>query len=142
MAEIEIYRVDVMPDREQVLGDIPRAVGFLLTRVLSLGQDHGQALLHAEARHAEPEVTWYLRRRGGEGEGEDSPVGTVPIGILSSVLARLALAFDIDYVAGGCGRGTIVFEGRRFDCRVFLSKSAACGYWIRFYVATAKPPGA
>jgi hypothetical protein len=44
MAEIELYRVDVMPVQEQVLSDIPRLVGFLLTRVLS----HDQALLHAE----------------------------------------------------------------------------------------------
>ena len=150
MIEFELHRVDVMPDREQALSDIPRVVGFLITRLLT----PSQALLHAEARRAGSEVTWYVRQRGeaderedalaGDlsrgifssvlaGESEDVPVANLPAGIFSSIVARLAILFGIDHITGGCGQGTILFEGRRFNCYVFLSKCAASGYWIRLY---------
>ena len=131
MGEIRHHRVDDMPDRERVVSEIPRAVGFLLTRLLSAHQ----ALLHAEDRHTEADVTWYVRPRGPQGEGEDVPVATLPAGIFSSIAARLALAFGIDYTTGGYGQGAILFEDRRFDCRVFISKCAASGYWVRVYAA-------
>jgi hypothetical protein len=152
MTEFEHHRVDMMLDREQALSDIPRTVGFLITRLLS----HRVALLHAEARRAESEVTWYVRQRGEAvemedamaedlprgifssvlaGEGEDMPVANVPAGIFSSIVARLAILFGIDHITGGCGQGTILFEGRRFNCCVFLSRCAASGYWIRLYTA-------
>jgi hypothetical protein len=130
--------VDALPDREQVLSDIPRAVGFLLTRLFS----HERALLHAERLGPEPErdVTWYVRPRGVPGEGDDAPVAALPAGIFSSIVSRLALAFDIDYTSGGYGRRDVPFEGRRFDCRLFFSRCAASGYWVRLYAA-ARPEG-
>jgi hypothetical protein len=135
MGEVEYHRVDAMPDPERVLSEIPRALSFLLTRLLS----HDRALLHAECRRGTPEMTWYVRQRTDASEGQDVPVATVPWGIVSSMISRVALAFDIDYTTGGYGRGTLLFEGRRFDCRVFLSKCSDSGYWIRIYAAAAQP---
>ena len=78
MGEMGYRRVDVLPDREGVLSDIPRAVGFLLTRLFS----HERALLHAERLGAESErdVTWYVRPRGPSGEGQDVPAAALPAG--------------------------------------------------------------
>ena len=133
MSDIELRRVDVMPDNESVTASIPRAIGFLLTRLLS----QGQALLYAEWDRVKPEVTWYVRKREPKREGEDVVLATVPAGLFSSMIARLAMTFDIDYTTGGCGKGTMLFEGRRYQCVVFLSKCAATGYWIRVYAAAA-----
>jgi hypothetical protein len=133
MSDIELHRVDVMPDQESVTASIPRAMAFLLTRLLS----QGQGLLYAEWDRVEPEVTWYVRKREPEREGEDLVLATLPAGLFSSMIARLAVTFDIDYTSSGCGMGTMLFEGRRFECHVFLSKCAASGYWIRVYAAAA-----
>ena len=133
MSEIELHRVDVMPDQESVAATIPRAMEFLLTRLLT----QGQALLLAKWQRAEPEVTWYVRKRGPENDGEDVAVATVPWAIFSSMLARLAVMFEIDYTTGGYGQGTMMFEGRRFKCHVFLSKCRATGYWLHMYAAAA-----
>ena len=133
--EIEYPRVDALPGCEEVVSDIPRVVGFLLTRLFS----HDQALLHAERPRVDSDVTWYVRPRGLGGDGNDVPVATLPGGIFSSIVSRLALAFGIDYTTGGFGRGTLLSEGSRFDCRVFLSRCAASGYWVRVYAAAAQP---
>jgi hypothetical protein len=133
MPEIELQRVDMPPEGESALADIPRAIGFLLTRLLS----HDQALLHAEYRRTESEVTWYVRARLKAGEGEDEAVATLAAGTFSSILARLAVTFGIDYTTSGCATGTMLLEGRRFDCRIFLSKCKASGYWIRIYTVAA-----
>ena len=133
MSDIELHRVDVMPDQESVTASIPRAMGFLLTRLLS----QGQGLLYAEWDRVEPEVAWYVRKREPEREGEDLVLATLPAGLFSSMIARLALTFDIDYTSSGYGKRTMLFEGRRYQCIVFLSKCAATGYWIRVYAAAA-----
>jgi hypothetical protein len=131
MVEIEHQRVDTISDGEGVLANIPRALGFLFTRLFT--RDDGGALLHAEHRAGEAEVVWYVRPRGDGVDGADAPVATLPATSFSSMISRVAIAFDVNYITGGAGRGTILFEGRRFDCTVFLSRNRATGYWIRLY---------
>ena len=129
--DMELRRVNEPPDAEQALSDIPRALGFVLTRLLS----HDRALLHAEHRRPEPAVTWYVRRRSESAEGEEVPVAALPSGTFTSMVTRVALLFGVDYRTGGRGRGILSFEGRRFDCVVFLSRRPESGSWIRLYAA-------
>jgi hypothetical protein len=129
MGEIKVPRVDTLLDSEQALADIPNAMGYLLTRLLSLER----GLLHAEYLRPATEVTWYVRPRGQKSEGEDVIAATLPGVIFSSMVARFALIFGMDYINGGRGEGVLVCEGRRFAYRVFLSRCDASGYWIRLY---------
>jgi hypothetical protein len=128
VVEIEIPRFDRLPE-EGVLADIPAVMGYWVTRLLT----REQALLHAESLRPEEDVTLYVRPRREKTEGKHEAVVTVPRAVFISIVARLALMFEIDYVDGGRGDGVVLFEGRRFLCRVFLSRCKQSGYWIRFY---------
>ena len=127
MATIEISKVERLTGDpcEQVLS----VFHFLLTSLLS----REQALLHAEYRSPAAETTWYLRTRTKDAEGDDETVAVLPSALLQSCAARLALALDLSYKDGGHGRVEMVQDGRRHDCRVFLSNCGDSGYWIRVY---------
>jgi hypothetical protein len=127
MATIEIPKVERLTGDpcEQVLA----VFHFLLTSLLS----REQALLHAEYRRPAAETTWYLRTRTKDTEGDDEMVAVLPSALLQSCAARLALALDLSYKEGGHGRVEMVQDGRRHDCRVFLSNCRDSGYWIRVY---------
>jgi hypothetical protein len=124
--------IDVLP-----VNDLPadllspmRVLPFLLTRLLS----SDDALLHADYRHGSDDtVTWYVRQRTGGIDQDDAPVAVLPAGIFTSLVTRIALHADIDHHRGGAAALTLSQNGRRFDCRVFLSKCRESGYWIRLY---------
>jgi hypothetical protein len=128
MVEVKLPRFDTLPE-EGVLGSIPATMGYLLTQLLT----RERALLHAESLRPEEEVTCYVRPRREKTDGEDEAVATLPRPVFISIVARLALMFEIDFVDGGRGDGVVLFEGRRFKCRMFLSRCKESGYWIRFY---------
>jgi hypothetical protein len=128
MVEVEIPRYDELP-AEGVLANIPAVMGYCVTQLLT----REQALLHAESLRPEEEVTCYVRPRRDKTDGEDEAVVTVPRAVFISIVARMALMFEIDFVDGGRGDGVVLFEERRFACRVFLSRCKESGYWIRFY---------
>jgi hypothetical protein len=110
------------------------ALPFLLTHLL----EHEDALLHAEYRHdGEHTVTWYVRRRSDGKELDDRPIAHLPAGMFSSLVSRIALSADVDYHRGGAGTMTLPQNGRRFECRVFLSRNRESDYWIRVYARAA-----
>ncbi len=128
MNVIDIPTVNALP--EDPLGKIPTSLSFLLTRLLA----SEEGLLHADYRHGvDQNVTWYVRHRTGGTDQDDVPVAVLPAGIFSSLIARIALAAEIDHQRGGAGPLALSQNGRRFDCRVFLSKCRESGYWIRLY---------
>jgi hypothetical protein len=105
-------------------------LAFPLTRLLT----NEEGLLHADCRHgSDQNVTWYVRQRTGGNDQDDVPVAVLPAGIFSSLVARIALKAEIDHQRGGTGVLTLRQNGRRFDCRAFLSKCRESGYWIRLY---------
>jgi hypothetical protein len=128
MVEVKIPRFDKLPE-EGVLGNIPAVMGYWVTQLLT----REQALLHAESLCPEEDVTLYLRPRREKTDGEDEAVVRVPRAVFISIVARMALMFEIDFVDGGRGDSVVLFEGRRFKCRVFLSRCKESGYWIRIY---------
>ena len=133
MIELNLERVEALPDPDDGLF-IARALGFVITRML----DEGPALLHAENRRGgRTEVAWYVRGRSDDAEGEDVLVATLPAGIFSSMVARLAVTFGIDHTSAGAARGAMTLEGRRYVCDLFLSKCRNTGYWIRVYARVA-----
>jgi hypothetical protein len=138
MVVIEVPKVDVLAVGEGLLSDIPSTLHYLLSRLL----EQDDALLHAERRPTQQEATFFLRRRGDGREGDDVPVATLPAGVFSSIVSRVALALDIDYTGGGHARGVLAQGGWRHECRVFLSKCRESGYWIRIYVRPEPARGA
>jgi hypothetical protein len=141
MIEMHLERVDALPDPDDGLF-IAKSLGFLITRLL----DAGHALLHAEYRRGgQGEVAWYVRRRNDDAEGEDVLVATLPAGIFSSMVARLAVTFGIDHTSAGAAHGAMTLEGRRYACDLFLSKCRTTGYWVRVYAReegkTSNPTG-
>ena len=138
MAVIEVPKVDGLAEGEGLVSDIPSTLHYLLSRLL----EQDEALLHAEYRRTEQEVTWFVRGRGDGREGEDEAVATLPAGIFSSLVSRVALSLDIDYTSGGHARGVLAQRGRRHECRVFLSRCRESGYWIRVYARLAPPAAA
>jgi hypothetical protein len=126
MSTIDIPTVHDLPNPLSPLRVLP----FLLTRVL----EHEEALLHAEYRRGlDQNVTWYVRQRTDGKDHIDVPVAVLPAGIFSSLVTRIALSAEIDHQRGGAAPLTLSQNGRRFDCRVFLSKCRESGYWIRLY---------
>jgi len=124
----DIATVNDLP--ADLLSQIYVTLSFLLTRLLS----HEEGLLHADYRRgSDQNVTWYVRPRTGGNEQDDVPVAVLPAGAFSSLVARIALAAQIDHQRGGAAPLTLCQNGRRFDCRVFLSKCRESGYWIRLY---------
>jgi hypothetical protein len=135
MTTVEIAAVDALPPLEESLGAIPTVLAFLLTRLLR----EPEALLHAERRRSEAEVAWYLRPRDNEGEGEDVRVASLPAGMFSSLVSRVALMADVDYARGGAGDLELTQGSRKHVCRVFLSRCRASGTWIRVYGRVVGP---
>jgi hypothetical protein len=128
MNVIDIPIVNELP--ADLLSEIYVSLAFLLTRLLA----NEEGLLHAEYRHgSEQDVTWYVRLRSDGKEQDDVPVAVLPAGIFSSLVARIALKAEIDHQRGGAAPLMLSQNGRRFDCRVFLSKCRESGYWIRLY---------
>jgi hypothetical protein len=128
MVEVKIPRFDKLPE-EGVVGNIPAVMGYWLTQLLT----REQALLHAESLRPDEDVTLYLRPRREKTDGDDEAVVTVPRAVFISIVARMALMFEINFVDGGRGDSVVLFEERRFKCRVFLSRCKESGYWIRMY---------
>src|SRR4051812_995686 len=113
-----------------LLSKIYVTLAFLLTRLLA----SEEGLLHADYRHGgDQDVTWYVRPRKDGNDQDDVPVAVLPAGIISSLLARIALMAGLDHQRGGTGPLTLWQNGRRFDCQVSLSKCRESGYWIRLY---------
>ena len=135
MKALEIPKTETLATGDGLLSNIPAVLAFLLTRLLQ----HEEALLHAEWRGAESEVSWYVRPRGTSGEADDVAVAALPAGIFSSLVSRVALSFDIDYTHGGSGRGILTQGASRHDCRIFLSRCRQTGYWIRIYAVAIQP---
>ncbi len=126
---IEVPKVEALAQAGEPLEHVLTVRHFLLTALLK----HDDALLHAEHRRPAPDVTWYVRPRSDEHEGDDEAIAVLPSAILQSVAARLAVLLEIDYKEGGQGRAVLSQDGRRYDCRVFLSNCRASGYWVRVY---------
>jgi hypothetical protein len=124
---LDVPTVNDLPS--DLLGNIPKSLAFLLTRLLT----NDEGLLHAERRELNRDVTWYVRHRIDGKDQDDVPVAVLPAGIFSSLVARIALAAEIDHQRGGAAPLTLSHNGRQFDCRVFLSKCRESGYWIRLY---------
>ncbi len=129
MATIEIPKVETIEGVGDPCEHIVTVFHFLLTSLLR----REQALLHAEYRRPAAEAIWYLRPRTKGSEGNDETIAVLPSALLQSCAARLALALDLGYKEGGHGRVEMVQDGRRHDCRVFLSNCRDSGYWIRVY---------
>jgi hypothetical protein len=128
MTVIDIPIVNDLP--ADLLGNIRASLAFLLTRLLT-GEE---GLLHADYRHgSDQNVTWYVRQRNDGKDQDDVSVAVLPAGIFSSLVARIALEAQIDHQRSGAAPLTLSQNGRRFDCRVFLSKCRESGYWIRLY---------
>ena len=128
MNVIDIPTVNDLPG--DLLSNIPVSLSFLLTRLLS----SEEGLLHADYRHgSDQNVTWYVRQRDDGKDQHDVPVAVLPAGIFGSLVARIALAAQIDHQRSGAAPLVLSQNLRRFDCRVFLSKCRESGYWIRLY---------
>jgi hypothetical protein len=126
---IEIPKVDSLAQIDAPLEQVPKVCHFLLTALLRCED----ALLYTEYYRPEPDVTWYVRRRSEEREGDDEVVAVLPSAILQSFAARLAVLLKIHHTEGGYARAVLSQDGRRYDCRVFLSNCRASGYWLRVY---------
>jgi hypothetical protein len=129
MTSIEIPKVESLEGMADPCENVQFVLHFLLTKLL--GREQG--LLHAEYRRPDPKSVWYLRTRGDEFEGEDETVAVLPSAILQSCAARLALTMDLSHKEGGYGRLEMRQEGRRYECRVYLSNCRESGCWIRVY---------
>jgi hypothetical protein len=129
MTNIEIPRVESLEGIADPCENIPFVLHFLLTKLLG----HEQGLLYAEYRRPDPESAWYLRTRSKDFEGEDEKVAVLSSAILQSCAARLALTLDLSHKEGGYGRLEMTQEGRRYECRIYLSNCRESGYWIRVY---------
>ena|SRR5882724_6630607 len=129
MTTIKIPKVESLDNIGDPLEQVLTVFHFLLTALLQ----RDRALLHTEHRPPAGETVWYLRDRTGEREGEDEKLIVLPSAFVSSCAARLAVALGINHAEGGYGHCEMSQEGRRHDCRVFLSKCKDSGYWIRVY---------
>ena len=133
MKTIEIPKVESLAAIGDPLEHIAETFHFLLTALVS----REQALLHVEYRRPAADTVWYLRPRTDDGDGVDETVAVLPSAIVQSCAARLALAVDLDYKAGGQARAILMQAGRRHECRIFLSNCRESGYWIRVYAKAA-----
>ena len=109
-------------------------VDFLLTTLFS----HSPALLHAEYRHAEQSVTWFVRPRDDDKGAQDFSVAASPsLGSFRSVLAR----FGHHYMGGQLYRGFALRFLRQHDrvhrCLIHTSNMGQSGFWIRVSAAVA-----
>jgi len=129
MTTIEIPKVESLATVGDPLEHILEVLHFLLSSLLS----HDHALLHAEYRRPATHTVWYLRPRTHEQEGEEETLAVLPSAVLQSCAARLAVHMSVSHTEGGHGRLVLRQQGRRHECRVFLSNCRDSGVWIRVY---------
>ena len=128
-ATIEFPLVKSLTEVGDPCENIVATLHFLLSALVS----RSEALLHAEWLRPAEDVTWFVRSRNKVEEGPDERLAVLPAAVSHSCISRLALATNLSHIAGGHSRATLVQEGQRHACSIYLSNCKESGSWIRVY---------
>jgi hypothetical protein len=104
---------------------------FVLTSLFH----HAPALLHAEYRHPEESVTWFIQP---ESDGRDLPIAVSSSrSSFRSVLARFGHHYLSDQLYNGYALRFLRQHNRSYRCYIYMSNGGQPGFWIRVYGAVA-----
>jgi len=131
METLDVPEVTKMPELAANEGNPVAYADMVLTSLFS----HTPALLHAEYRPRDTDVTWFVRPIRGETEQQDVPVAVMGFssGYFRAVLARFGHHYMVGQLYSGHSVCILRQASREHRCYIYMSNNGQSGFWIRVY---------